>query len=136
MATSGPPGMEWQSYFSNFRSLGDVISGKEKPSTASIILGNAINAMAGGPTSIGQSFGGGQPMFGGPAPTPEGAVPSPTVTTATPAPVAPVAPGQPQQFAPQVNGQPMMTQPQVGAPTQQQPLNQTPSYSRFLFSPK
>lgn len=137
MATtsSAPPGMEWQSYFNNFSSLRDVIHGKN-PSTAGVILGHAINALAGQPTNIGNQLGGNQPMFGAPAAVPQGAIPAPNAAPQVAAPMAPVAPGQQPQFAPQVNGQPMMTQPQAGTNIQQQPLNQNPSYSRFLFSPQ
>ena len=136
MATSGPPGMEWQSYFDSFKSVRDVMSGKD-PSTAGVLLGHAINAMAGGSTDIGDKIGGNQPVFGSPAAVPQGAIPSPTAAPTgapmTPAPIAPIT-GQPPQFAPQINGQPMMTQPPIGTNIQQQPVTQTPSYSRFLFS--
>ena len=125
-----PPGMEWQSYFDNFRSVRDIITGKESPSTAGIILGNAIDAMAGGPTDMGKSFGAGQPMFGASSSAPQGSVPAPTVaptvTSGVPA-LPPVGGQQPN---------PMITQPQYSTNIQQQPVTQTPSYSRFLFSPQ
>ena len=137
-ASSAPPGMEWQSYFNNFSSLRDVIQGKS-PSTAGVVLGHAINALAGGSTNIGDQMGGNQSIFGAPAAVPQGAVPSPSIApemTAPAAPMPPAVPGQQPQFVPQVNGQPMMTQPPIGTNIQQQPMTQPQSYSRFLFSPK
>lgn len=138
MATSAPPGMEWQSYFDNFRSARDVISGKD-PSTAGVLLGHAINALAGGSTDIGNQIGGNQPIFGNPSTAPQGSVPSPNAVPGVAAPTVPVIPpvaGQLPQLAPQMNGQPALTQPQFGSNIQQQPMTQTPSYSRFLFSPQ
>lgn len=125
-----PPGMEWQSYFDGFRSIADIITGKEKSSAASTILGNAIDAMAGGPTDMGKSFGAGQPMFGAPNPAPQGSVPAPTASST----VTPGIPALPPVGGQQPNS--MITQPQYGTTIQQQPVTQTPSYSRFLFSPK
>lgn len=139
MATTAPAGMEWQSYFDGFNSVSDVLSGNKKPGITSQLLGHAINALAGESTDLGNKMGGNQPMFG--APAPQGSVPSPMSTPGmntpmTPAPVVPFVAGQPQQFPTQINGQPMLTQPQFGTNIQQQPVTQTPSYSRFLFSPQ
>ena len=132
MATSAPPGMEWQSYFNNFTSLSDVLNGTVKPGITSQLLGGAISALAGGNSDFGAK------LSGIPA-APQGSIPSPAADPSMAAPAAPMAPavpGQPPQFAPQVNGQPMMTQPPIGTNIQQQPMTQPQSYSRFLFSPK
>lgn len=144
MADSVPKGMEWQSYFSGFRSLGDIISGKADPSIASMLAGKAIDTLAGGSTDIGKSLGSNQQFFGGSPATPQppvipGSVPVPTAgqppqIVGQPAPItgspAPIA----NQPAP-MTGQPAVTQPQYG-PNAQPQTPGTPSYSRYLFAPQ
>lgn len=131
MATSAPPGMEWQSYFSNFNSLSDALDPSKKKGITSQLLGHAINAIAGGSNDFASSLIGSQPTFGATAAVPQGAVPSPTTTPVMAVPSLPAVP--PVAGQPQIGGQPMMPQTQPGT-TVQQPMNQTPSYSRFLFS--
>lgn len=137
MADTAPKGMEWQSYFSGFRSLGDIISGKADPSIASMLAGKAIDTLAGGPTDIGKTLGSNQQFFGGPPATPQ----TPAIPGSVPVPTA----GQPPQIVGQpapitglpapMTGQPAATQPQYG-PNAQPQTPGTPSYSRYLFAPQ